>query len=141
MARQPRVEYPGALHHVMSRGNDGIPIFRDDADRILFLKLLVEEAERSRWILHDYCLMTTHYHLAIETPECTLSTGMHRLLGRYVQRFNRRHRRRGHLFERRFRNVLVESESHLLTVSRYIALNPVDAAIVARPEEWAWSSY
>ena len=86
MARQPRVEYAGALHHVMSRGNDGIPIFRDDEDRELFLDLLAQEIVRSGWVLHDYCLMTTHYHLEIETPECTLSTGMHRFLGRYVER-------------------------------------------------------
>ena len=141
MARHPRVEYAGALHHVMSRGNDGIPIFRDDEDRQLFLDLLAQEISRSGWILHEYCLMTNHYHLAIETPECTLSTGMHRLLGRYVQRFNRRHDRRGHLFMERFKNILVESESYGLALSPYIVLNPVHAKMVTRPEEWKWSSY
>lgn len=141
MARQARIEYCGALHHVMSRGNDGIPIFRDDEDRRLFLELLAEEISRSRWVLHEYCLMTNHYHLEIETPECTLSTGMHRFLGRYVQRFNKRHKRRGHLFENRFKNVLVEKESYGLELSRYIALNPVKAHMVARPEDWPWSSY
>jgi putative transposase len=125
----------------MSRGNDGIPIFRDDDDRQLFLDLLAQEIARSGWILHEYSLMTNHYHLEIETPECTLSTGMHRFLGRYVQRFNRRHGRRGHLFQERFKNVLVEKESYGLELSRYIALNPVRANMVARPEEWAWSSY
>ena len=141
MARQPRVEYAGALHHVMSRGNDGIPIFRDDLDRQLFLDLLAQEISRSGWILHEYCLMTNHYHLEIETPECTLSTGMHRFLGRYVQRFNKRHRRRGHLFQERFKNILVEQESYGLELSRYIVLNPVRAGMVARPEEYKWSSY
>jgi putative transposase len=141
MARQPRVEYAGALHHVMSRGNDGIPIFRDDEDRSLFLDLLAQEIARSCWVLHEYCLMTNHFHLEIETPECTLSTGMHRLLARYAQRFNMRHGRRGHLFQERFKNVLVEKESYGLELSRYIALNPVEAGIVERPEEWAWSSY
>lgn len=141
MARQPRVEYAGALHHVMSRGNDGIPIFIDDQDRQLFLDLLAEEIVRSGWILHEYCLMTNHYHLEIETRECTLSSGMHRLLSRYVQRFNRRHGRRGHLFQERFKSVLVEKESYGLELSRYIALNPVRAGMVARPEDWDWSSY
>jgi putative transposase len=141
MARQPRVEFEGALHHVMSRGNDGILIFRDDADRELFLRLLAEEIERSRWVLHDYSLMGNHYHLSIFTPECTLSTGMQRLLTRYAQRFNRRHGRRGHLFQERFKNVLVERESHGLVLTRYIALNPVRAGLCIRPEDWRWSSY
>jgi REP element-mobilizing transposase RayT len=125
----------------MSRGNDGISIFHDDRDRQLFLDLLAEEIVRSRWVLHDYCLMGNHYHLSIETPECTLSTGMHRLLGRYAQRFNRWHQRRGHLFEARFKNILVEEEAYGFELSRYIALNPVRAHLVARPEEWKWSSY
>ena len=141
MARQPRVEFEGAMHHVMSRGNDGIPIYRDDEDRKRFLALLAEEIVRSCWILHDYALMTNHYHLSISTPECTLSTGMHRLLARYVQYFNRRHRRRGHLFQERFKSVLVEEETHGIVLSRYIALNPVKAGICTRPEEWKWSSY
>jgi len=141
VARKARIEYAGAFHHVMSRGNDGIAIFRDDQDRERFLELLGEEALRAGWILHDFALMGNHYHLAIGTPECTLSTGMHRLLGRYVQFFNRRHRRRGHLFEGRFKNVLVEEASHGLVLSRYIALNPVRAGLCARPEEWPWSSY
>jgi len=140
MARQPRLEYAGAVHHVVSRGNDGIAIFRDDADRILFLELLAEEVERSKWIIHEYSLMGNHFHLTIETPECTLSTGMQRLLTRYVQRFNRRHGRRGHLFQERFKNVLVESESHGLILSRYIALNAV-GVFVERPEDWRWCSY
>ena len=125
----------------MSRGNDGITIFHDDDDRELFLDLLAEEIFRSRWVLHDYCLMGNHYHLNVETPECTLSTGMQRLLGRYAQRFNKRHHRRGHLFEARFKNVLVEKDAYGLELSRYIALNPVRAHLVERPEEWKWSSY
>jgi putative transposase len=141
MARQPRVEFEGAMHHVMSRGNDGILIFRDDLDRERFLALLAEEIVRSRWTLHDYCLMSNHYHLAITTAECTLSTGMHRLLARYVQFFNRRHRRRGHLFQERFKSVLVEEDTHGIVLSRYIALNPVKAGICERPEAWTWSSY
>lgn len=141
MARQPRVEYAGATHHVMSRGNDGIPVFRDDSDRLLFLELFAEEVERSRWIVHDYSLMGNHFHLVMGTPECTLSTGMHRLLSRYAQRFNRRHGRRGHLFQERFKNVLVETEIYGLELSRYVALNAVRGGIVRRPEEWPWCSY
>jgi REP element-mobilizing transposase RayT len=125
----------------MSRGNDGILIFRDDQDRQMFLALLAEEVVRSRWNLYDYCLMGNHYHLAIGTPECTLSTGMHRLLSRYVQFFNKRHGRRGHLFEQRFKSLLVEEEAYGLVVSRYIALNPVKAHLCERPEDWKWSSY
>jgi putative transposase len=116
-------------------------IFRDDDDRLLFLKLLAEEVSRCNWILQDYSLMGNHYHLAIGTPECTLSKGMHRLLTRYAQRFNRRHGRRGHLFQERFKSVLVEEESHATVLTRYIALNAVRAGFCARPEEWRWSSY
>lgn len=125
----------------MSRGNDGIEIFRDDQDRKLFLEILGEEVVRCGWVLHDYSLMGNHFHLSIATPECTLSKGMHRFLGRYVQRFNKRHRRRGHLFQDRFKNVIVEQESHALVLTRYIALNPVRAGLCAQPEDWRWSSY
>jgi putative transposase len=141
MARQPRIEFAGAVHHVMSRGNDGIPIFRDEKDRVTFLELLGQEAARCGWLVHDYALMGNHYHLVIETPECTLSIGMHRLLTKYAGRFNRRYKRRGHLFGDRFKNVLVQQEEYGLTLSRYIALNPVRAGLVERPEEWRWSSY
>ena len=126
---------------MMSRGNDGIPLYRDESDRERFVELLARAIHRFRWVLHDYALMTNHFHLAIETPDCTLSDGMHWLLGGYGQWFNRRHRRRGHLFQERFKNVLVEKESYLLTLSRYIALNPVKAGMVERPEEYRWSSY
>jgi putative transposase len=141
MARQPRIDFPGALHYVMSHGNDTSDIYRDDDDRRFFLELLAEEISRSRWILHDYQLMTSHYELTIETPEGTLSTGLQRFLGRYAQRFNKRHHRRGHLFEARFKSVLVEKESYFLELTRYLALNPVKAGIVARSEDWPWSSY
>jgi putative transposase len=116
-------------------------IFRDDDDRRLFLSLLGEEVIRSRWLLHDYALMDNHYHLSLTTPECTLSTGMHRLLSRYVQTFNRRHGRRGHLFQDRFKSVLVDEEFYGIEVSRYIALNPVKANLCQRPEDWRWSSF
>ena len=94
-----------------------------------------------RWRLYAYVLMTNHYHLLIETPEATLSKGMHRLNGSYTQRYNRRHGRVGHLFQGRYTSILVERESHLLTLIRYVVLNPVRAGIVRRPAEWKWSSY
>lgn len=141
MARPLRLEFPGAFHHAMSRGNDGIDLFRDDQDRLRFLEYLARAIKRFQWVVHDYCLMTNHLHLVIETPECTLSDGMHWLLGIYAQSFNRRHKRRGHLFQDRFKSVLVEKETHLLTLSRYIALNPVAAGMVERPEDYRWSSY
>ena len=125
----------------MQRGNDGILIFRDDHDRRTFLQMLGEEVVRSRWILHEFSLMGNHYHLMIGTPECTLSKGMHRLLTRYVQRFNKRHGRRGHLFEGRFKSILVEEDTYGVVLSRYIALNPVRARLCERPEQWEWSSY
>lgn len=125
----------------MSRGNDGLTIFRDDEDRLLFLALLAEEVTRCRWILHDYSLMGNHYHLSIGTPECNLSKGMHRLLTRFAQRFNRRHGRRGHLFQERFKNVLVQEATHATVLTRYIALNAVRAGFCERPEQWRWCSY
>ena len=141
MARPLRIEYVGALHHVMSRGNDGIPLFRDDIDRLKFLSLLSRTIRRFGWVLLDWVLMTTHFHLSVQTPECTLSDGMHWLLGTYASWFNRRHRRRGHLYQDRFKNVLVDENEYLLTVARYIVLNPVKAGMVRRPEDYIWSSY
>lgn len=141
MARPLRIEFPGAFHHVMSRGNDGIALFRDDTDRLKFLDLLERAIARFNWVLHDWALMTNHFHLAIETPECTLSDGMHWLLGTYAKWFNKRHGRRGHLYQDRFKNVIVDREEYLLTVARYIVLNPVKAHMVARPEDYRWSSY
>jgi len=125
----------------MSRGNDGIPIFRDDTDRRKFLSLLERTITRFRWTLHDWSLMTNHFHLSVETAEANLSDGMHWLLGTYAGWFNRRHKRRGHLYQDRFKNCLVDKETYLLTLARYIVLNPVKAGIVARPEDYEWSSY
>ena len=141
MARRLRIEYPGAFHHVMTRGVDGMDIFRDEADRRKYLELLERAVVRSAWLLHDYCLMTNHVHLAIETPDCTLSVGMKWLNQCYAQYFNRRYGRRGPLCQDRFKSVLIDKEEYLLTVSRYIALNPVKAGIAKRPENYEWSSY
>jgi putative transposase len=141
MARPLRIEYDGALYHVTSRGNERRAIFRDDTDRELFLATLFRVTERFHWLCHAYCLMNNHYHLVIETPDGNLSKGMRQLNGVYTQAFNRRHRRVGHLFQGRFKGILVQKESHFLEVCRYIVLNPVRAKAVKHPREWAWSSY
>src|SRR5688572_14905461 len=102
MARPLRIEFEGAFHHVMSWGNDGMALFRDDTDRLKFLELLKRAIKRSNWIVNDWVLMTNHFHLAIETPKCTLSSGMHWLLGTYAKWFNKRNNRRGHPYQDRF---------------------------------------
>ena len=141
MARPLRLEFPGALYHVISRGNERAPIFRDDHDRSDFLDLLASVVLKDALQLHAYCLVGNHYHLLLETPAGQLSRGMHRLNARYAQRFNRRHQRCGHLFEGRFKAIIVERQLHLLELHRYIVLNPVRAGLVDRPEDWRWSSY
>ena len=141
MARPLRIQYPGALYHVTSRGNARHPIFRDDLDRKTFLDLLNAVTEDSRWLCHGYCLMTNHYHLVVETPEANLSGGMRQLNGVYTMRFNWRHRTVGHVLQGRFKAILIQKESHLLEVCRYVVLNPVRAQDVKKPEEWKWSSY
>lgn len=140
MARPLRIEFPGALYHVTSRGNARAPIFLADPDRLRFLHMLGETVEQYRWLCHAYCLMANHYHLVVQTLEPNLSRGMHQLNGTYTQRFNRRHDRVGHLFQGRFKAILVERESHLLELARYVVLNPVRAGIEKDPERYRWSS-
>lgn len=141
MARPLRIEYPGAVYHVTSRGNARADIFDDSADRQTFLLLLESVVNRFNWICHAYCLMDNHYHLLIETPDGNLSMGMRHLNGVYTQSFNRRHKRIGHVFQGRFKAVIVEKESHLLELCRYVVLNPVRAGMVSAPQKWRWSSY
>jgi REP-associated tyrosine transposase len=141
MARPLRLEYPGALYHVTSRGNAQADIYLDEADRRIFLRLLGETVTRRRWLLHAFCLMGNHYHLLLETPQPNLSRGMHQLNGVYSQCFNRRHERVGHVFQGRFTAILVERETYLLELARYLPLNPVRAGLVSSPEQWPWSSY
>ena len=111
MARPLRIEFDRALYHVTSRGNECRAAFRDDTDRELFLNTLAQVTERFHWICHAYCLMTNHYHLIIETPDGNLSRGMRQLNGVYTQAFNKRHHRVGHLFQGRFKGILVQKES------------------------------
>jgi REP element-mobilizing transposase RayT len=129
------------VHHCVQHGVNDMPIFRDDNDRELFLLLLGQEIARSQWQCLAYSLMRTHYHLLIRLTKETLSSGFQRLNGRYAQQYNLRHGRRGHLFERRFRDVLVETEAHRYEVSRYIHLNAPRANICPRPEDYPWSDY
>jgi len=141
MARPLRLEYPGAVYHVTARGNAGQEIFLDDEDREAFLATLSFVVARFHWIVHAYCLMTNHYHLLVETPEANLSRGMRQLNGVTTQAFNRRHDRTGHVLEGRFKAILVEKESHLLDLARYVVRNPVRAKAVLHPRLWKWSSY
>jgi putative transposase len=141
MTRPLRLEFAGAVWHVTSRGNERKEIFRDDEDRTVFLRLLARMSDRFTWRIHAFVLMGNHYHLLLDTPEPNLSRGMRELNGIYTQRFNKRHERVGHLMQGRFKGILVEKESHLLELTRYVVLNPVRAGFVSHPEEWLWSSF
>jgi REP element-mobilizing transposase RayT len=141
MARPLRIEYPGALYHITSRGNARSPIFEDHRDRREFLMILEDVVGRYNWLCHAFCLMDNHYHLLVETVDGNLSLGMRHLNGVYTQAFNRRHDRVGHVFQGRFKAILVEQESYLLELRRYVVLNPVRAGIVKDPGAYKWSSY
>jgi len=141
MARPLRIEFPGAVYHITSRGNAKQVIFLDNQDRDIFIEILSTVVERFHWFCHAYCLMDNHYHLIIETPEGNLSRGMRQLNGVYTQVFNQRHQRIGHLFQGRYKAIIVEKDSHLLSLCRYVVLNPVRAGVVRKPEGWVWSSY
>jgi REP element-mobilizing transposase RayT len=129
------------LYHITSRGDRREAIYEDDEDREAFLKTLAEVVERYNWQCHAYCLMTNHYHLVVETVDGNLSKGMRQLNGVFTQASNRRHGRVGHLFQGRFKAILVDKEGYLLELSRYVVLNPVRAGMVVMPEDWPWSSY
>ena len=141
MARPIRIEYAGALYHITSRGNAREAIFLNDDDRLSFLKILGDLCRTINWECHAYCLMDNHYHLLIETPDGNLSKGMRQLNGIYTQTFNRHHNRVGHVFQGRYKGILVEKETYLLELCRYIVLNPVRAQMVRSAKEWPWSSY
>jgi REP element-mobilizing transposase RayT len=140
MARAPRLQIEGGVYHVTARGNRRQTIFTDDRDRMRFLALLNEVAGRLDWSGHAYCLMPNHFHLLVETPGRTLSRGLQRLNGSYAQWFNWRHGLSGHLFQGRFHSVLVETDAHLLELSRYAVQNPVRARLCDSPADWPWSS-
>jgi len=140
MSRQPRITYPGAFYHVYSRGNQKQPIFFSDDDRFFFLKVLRDAAERFSAIWHLYCLMETHYHMGLETPEGNLSQIMHFINSTYSIYLNTKHERCGHLFQGRFKAILVQADLYARTLTKYIHANPVRKGMVARPEDYEWSS-
>jgi putative transposase len=141
MTRPLRIEFSGALYHVTSRGDRREDIYLDDDDRLNWLEVLGIVCKRFNWVVHAYCLMSNHYHLVVETPDGNLSAGMRHLNGLYTQTFNRQRGVVGHLFQGRFKAVLVQKEAHLLELARYVVLNPVRARMVKSPEDWPWSSY
>jgi REP element-mobilizing transposase RayT len=146
MARKLRVEYPGAIYHVMNRGDRREPIFQDDADRRRFLETLAEACAKAQWQVHAYCLMGNHFHLVLETPLANLVAGMKWFLGTYTSRFNRRHKFFGHLFSGRYKALIVDGSGngYLRTVCEYVHLNPVRANLLPAEQPlraYPWSSY
>jgi REP element-mobilizing transposase RayT len=141
MARPIRIEYAGALYHVTSRGDRREDIYLDDEDRLDWLKVLTQVCQRFNWVVHAFCQMTNHYHLLVETIDGNLSKGMRQLNGVYTQHVNQRHSQVGHLFQGRYKAILVQKEGHLLELSRYVVLNPLRARMVKTLDDWPWSSY
>ena len=141
MARPLRLELAGGLYHVTSRGDGREDIYLDDSDRAVWLEVFAQVCARFNWVCHAWCQMSNHYHLVIETPEANLAEGMRQLNGVYTQRFNRRHGRVGHVFQGRYKAILVERDAYLLELARYVVLNPVRAGMVVGPQDWPWSSY
>jgi len=141
MARPLRISYPGAVYHVTARGNERKAIVRDDQDRQRFVQTLATMVDQYQVLCHAWVLMSNHYHLLLETPRANLSRAIRHLNGIYTQAFNRRHHRVGHLFQGRFKAILVEKDTYLLALCRYVVLNPVGAQLVTHPRRWAWSSY
>ena len=141
MGRPLRIEYSGALYHITSRGNERKKIFLDDGDRTTFLEILADYHNRYYIYIHSFVLMENHYHLILETPHGNLLKVMHGLNGHYTGYFNRKYSRSGHLFQGRYKGILVDKDSYLLQLSRYVHLNPAKAGIVDKPEQYLWSSY
>jgi REP element-mobilizing transposase RayT len=141
MTRPPRLDAAGTVTHVIARGNERRPLFRDDADREKYLELLAGACGKHGARVFAYCLMPNHVHLALQTGEAPLSRVVHEVHSRYARYFNRRYDRAGHLFQGRFQGLLVDRDAYLLELVRYIHRNPVKARLAARPEEFAWSSH
>ena len=141
MARPLRIEYAGAFYHITSRGNERKEIFKNDQDYERFLTYLETAVQRYKAAIYVYCLMSNHYHLLLETPMGNLSQIMRHINGAYTTYYNTKRKRAGHLFQGRYKAILVEADEYKGELSRYIHLNPVRAAITGRPEEYQWSSY
>ena len=140
MSRQLRIEFPGAVYHVTSRGDRREPIYRNDTDRQAQIDILAQAMDRFDAQVLAYCQMGNHFHLVLHTRSANLSRLMRHFNGVYTQAFNRRHGVVGHLFQGRFKAILVDRDSYLLALCRYVERNPVAAGLVARPADWAWSS-
>jgi putative transposase len=141
MARPLRIVYPGAYYHVMSRGNEQKEIFKSQRDREKFLEYLASANERYGAIIQAYCLMSNHYHLLLETPEGNLPQIMRHINGAYTTYFNVKRKRSGHLFQGRYKAILVDADSYAAELSRYIHLNPIRVGLAERSEDYPWSSY
>ncbi len=141
MARPLRIEYAGAVYHLMAQGNGGDAVFRDEEDQAAFLKILAGVCADFEWRVLCYCLMETHIHLVVATGRPTLSRGMRQLLGVYSQSFNRRHGRAGHLFQGRYKALLVETSAYLVPLCGTVLRSPVTAGLVTGAKQWPWSSY
>jgi len=141
MTRPLRLELSGGLYHVTSRGDGRENIYLTDADRQAWLDVMAQVCHRFNWVCHAWCQMSNHYHIVIETPETNLSQGMRQLNGVYTQYLNRAHKRVGHVFQGRYKAIIVERDSYLLELARYVVLNPLRANMVERLEQWPWSSY
>jgi len=141
MARPIRIEYAGALYHVTSRGDRREDIYLDDEDRLIWLAVFSDVCSRFNWRCHAWCLMDNHYHIVVETIDGNLSQGMRQLNGVFTQKSNRRHGRVGHVFQGRYKAVLVQKECYLLELARYVVLNPIRAGMVSDMLDWKWSSY
>lgn len=141
MSRPLRIEFPGAIYHMTARGDRREPIFVDDEDRNSLLDVVAKAMQRFDAQALAYCLMGNHYHFVLQTRQANLSRLMRQINGVYTQAFNRRHSKVGHLFQGRFKAVLVDRDAYLLAACRYVELNPVRAGIVDTPNAWPWSSY
>lgn len=141
MARPLRIAFPGAFYHVTSRGNEQKDVFKNQRDREKFLEYLASATERYGAVIHAYCLLSNHYHLLLETPAGNLSQIMRHINGAYTTYFNVKRKRFGHLFQGRFKAILIEADEYATGLSRYIHLNPVRAGMAERPEDYRWSSY
>ena len=140
MPRRLRIQYPGAIYHVMARGNGRQDIVRDDADRDRLQQELGRSGGRCGWRVYAFVILSNHFHVVLKTPQPNLARGMQTFLSTYANAWARRHRFCGHVFQGRYRTELVEDESYLWTVTRYVHLNPVRAAMVEHPADWVWSN-
>jgi|ERR671925_132851 REP element-mobilizing transposase RayT len=141
MPRPARIQAPGARYHVTTRSAARRPIFLDRHDREAFMAIVATVVRKHFWTCTAYCVLSTHYHLLIATPEANLAAGMQKLNGDYGRTFNHRHGTKGHVFGSRYHSELIEADGHLLEACRYLALNPVRAGLCDEPESWPWSSY